>query len=207
MVACFVLVRFRHRAQYIKLIGLIFFLGFLTHMIGFNTNQITRNLSQSFYAILQFVILAIAYNSVLKKKYHYYFLTSGILFLAFALSNLMFIEKQDFNSYTFAASSFFILGFSIFYFYRLMSELPAAHLQRMPMFWINSGLLIYCAGALLLFIFRPYLILVLNDDLLLYWTFHNGLSIIEHILVLIGIYFELNVIKLRTEFTNNRDKN
>ena len=32
---------------------------------------------------------------------------------------------------------------------------------------------------------------VLKDNLLIYWSFHNCLSIIEHIIILIGLYYDL----------------
>ena len=72
-----------------------------------------------------------------------------------------------------------------------MVELPAQHIHHLPMFWINSAFLFYHAGTFFLFAFTAYIIVVLKNDLLVYWTFHNLLSIIEHMIILIGLYYDL----------------
>lgn len=200
LVAGFVLVRFRLRPLYVKLIGLSFFLGFLTHIIilflrTFMVGPEIRNKFQNVYEILNFCILTLVYYIIFKKKHSKYFGISVAAFLAFSLCNMLFFQKEELNSYTIALSSFLMMGYFILYFYRLMVELPSLHLHRLPMFWFNSGFLIYRAGTLLLFIFRPYLIHVLNDDLLLYWSFHNSLSIVEQLIVLVGLHYDLQWIK------------
>jgi hypothetical protein len=189
LIALLVLIRFSTRQKYIKLIGLSFFLGFITHMLVMLWQR-KINETQSLYGIINYFIIASVYFLVLGKRYHKLFLTTGFIFLIFSIYNFLFFQKQELNSYTDALASFFILFFSIFYFYRLLVELPEAHLHRIPMFWFNSGFLIYRAGALMLFIFRPYLIDVLKDDLLWYWAFHNILSTTEHIVIIVGLYYD-----------------
>jgi membrane protein insertase Oxa1/YidC/SpoIIIJ len=71
-----------------------------------------------------------------------------------------------------------------------MVKLPTMHLQRMPMFWINSGFLMYAAGAMFLFAFTTYLTQVLKDNLLVYWSFHNILSIISQLIIMVGLIYD-----------------
>jgi hypothetical protein len=49
-----------------------------------------------------------------------------------------------------------------------------------------------------LFSFQAYLINVLKNNMLVYWTFHNLLSCTEHFLFLIGLYFDFNQSRTRT---------
>lgn len=197
LVACFVFLRFNLRPFYVKLIGLSFFLGFITHIVSLGVDGKIRNPIQTLNEIINFIIIILVYHIVLKKKYRLYFIITGSLFLVFALYNIFFFQKTELNSYTYALSSFLMMGYFILYFYRLMVELPSLHLHRLPMFWFNSGFLIYRAGTLLLFIFRPYLIHVLNDDLLLYWSFHNSLSIVEHLMILVGLLYDFKSVNTR----------
>ena len=79
------------------------------------------------------------------------------------------------------------IGLSLTYFYTLIRKMPSVHVQRVPMFWISSGLLIYSSGTLILFIISNYLIYVLRKDLLEYWVFHNLLNTLCHVLIAIGL--------------------
>ena len=59
------------------------------------------------------------------------------------------------------------------------------------MFWINTAILIYFSGNLFLFIFNTYLVSVLKDDLVVYWSFHNLLYLIKNVLFAIGLWQNL----------------
>jgi hypothetical protein len=63
------------------------------------------------------------------------------------------------------------------------------------MFWFNSGILIFHAGAFFLFSFSSYLVNVQKNDMMMYWSFHNMLSIVERLLILIGLYYDLKFLK------------
>ena len=91
-----------------------------------------------------------------------------------------------------------LIVYCILYCYRLLVDLPVQHLQRVPMFWFNSAILIFNAGTLFLFLFASYLVEVLNNDLLIYWSFHNILNIIQHLIVIIGLWQDLRNIRLRS---------
>jgi hypothetical protein len=80
----------------------------------------------------------------------------------------------------------------------LLVELPVQQLQTVPMFWFNAAILIYRAGALFLFLFTPYLVKVLNNDLLIYWSFHNILTIVHQIVITIGLWQDLRNIRSRS---------
>ncbi|HZI23708.1 MAG TPA: hypothetical protein VFD46_01440, partial [Chryseolinea sp.] len=46
-----------------------------------------------------------------------------------------------------------------------------------------------------LFSFHAYIINVLKNNMLIYWSFHNVLSIIEHIIFLIGLSYDLLLLR------------
>ncbi len=83
-----------------------------------------------------------------------------------------------------------MITYCLLYFYVLMQDLPSLYVHQFPMFWFNSGLLIFHAGTFFLFSFHAYLVNVLKNNMLIYWSFHNMLSIIEHIIFLIGLYYD-----------------
>ena len=195
VVAFLALIRFKSREIYVKLIGLIFLLSFMANVAAYILYYLGlkfyTNIPQSIYEPIMIGVVSILYYQALNKRYSRFFLIVTVCSIAFAVFNLFFLQKQSISSYPKFVNSFIIIGYCIFYFYRLMVELPSTNLQRLPMFWFNSAFLIYFAGALILFIFTSYIVNILKDNLITYWVFHNTLSICEHLIVLTGLYFNL----------------
>lgn len=195
MIAVLCLYRYKGRELYVKLIGLVFLLSCLANLtaLAFHSYGLRKftNIPQSVYDIGSLCIISLIFYNALNKRYRTFFLIATVCFLGFSVMNLIFHQKDTINSYNKFLSSFIILCYCIFYFYRLMVELPSTHLHRLPMFWFNSGFLMYHAGSLFLFAFTSYLINILKNDLLTYWSFHNILSILEQLLMLVGIYYDL----------------
>ena len=191
-ITCFY--RYKSRDRYVKLIGFAFLIGFLANVIAFAMRPLGLNpfinIPPSIYVVLNFTLITIIYFDLFKRRGFDWLLIVVPVWL-FGITNVLFIQKLTINSYTHLTQSFVILIYTLIYFYRLMVELPARHIHHLPMFWINSGFLIFHAGTFFLFAFTTYLTNVLNDNLLIYWSFHNCLSIIEHIIVLIGLYYDL----------------
>ena len=76
--------------------------------------------------------------------------------------------------------------------------LPVQELQRLPMFWYVTSNLVYNAGTLFLLLFTTYLVEVLHNDLLIYWSFHNILDIIQDLLIMLGLWQDLRNIRLHS---------
>jgi hypothetical protein len=195
-VAFFCLIKFKSRKHYVRLIGFVFLLSFVANTVAITLYNCGLgrlvNIPQSAYDIGAIVIITLVFYNALNKRYSRAFLIVALCFLVFSLLNLLFLQKSGINSYNKFLSSFIVTCYCVFYFYRLMVELPSIHLQRMPMFWFTSAFLIYHAGTIFLFAFTSYLTNVLKNDLITYWSFHNFLSIIEHLLMLVGVYYDRN---------------
>lgn len=156
------------------------------------------NIPQNIEGIIYFFALAYLYYVSLKKRYTYFFVITALFFLIFALFNILFWQKNDMNTFTLAARSFLALSYCMLYWYRLLVDLPVNQLQSLPMFWYNASTLIYTAGTLFLFLFYSYFVEVLHNDMLIYWTFHNILSIVQHLVIMVGLWQDLRNIKSRS---------
>lgn len=191
---------YRNRGPEARLIG---FTGLL-HVGGYLSILLIQpkgkdvNTPQNIEGILFFLTLAYLYFVTLRRLYAHFFKATVALFLTFALFNILFWQKNDLNTYSLAVRSFFILIYCILYWYRLLIDLPVSQLQRLPMFWYNTSFLIYTAGTLFLFLFYSYFVEVLHNDMLTYWTFHNILSIVQHLVIMIGLWQDLRNIKSRS---------
>lgn len=197
-IACLTLFKFEMRSKLIRLIGLLYFIGFLCNLSGYLLAVYTRSLTNippSLYDFILIIITSSIYNIQTSGRFSKTFKSITILYILIGIINILFIHKESISSYNKLLGSFIIIGYSIFYFYRLMVELPTTEVQRLPMFWFNSAFLIYHAGTIFLFAFTSYLINVLKDNLLIYGSFHNIMSIVQHILVLIGLSYDFKSLK------------
>ena len=191
---------FKRRRIESKLMGLIIIFSLIT-FFSLGLLQLKGkdvNIPQSINAILYFIVLTITYHFALHGQYRKLFSGAAIFFITFSVGNLLFGQQYDNNTYSRAVGSLILIGYCILYLYRLLVDLPVQHLQRVPMFWFNAGILIFNAGNLFLFLFTPYLEEVLNNDMLIYWTFHNILNIVQHLVIMIGLWQDLRNIKLRS---------
>ncbi|SHH98295.1 hypothetical protein SAMN04488109_6466 [Chryseolinea serpens] len=198
-------VHFKRRSIEIKLIGLNFvppILGYFSLGL-FNLRGLPVNIPQNIETCCHFVILWNLYYFGLQKRYTRMFVAVFIVFSIFAFVNAFFGQKMYFNSYTVALSDVILIVYCVTYFYRLLVDLPAQHLQQLPMFWISAAFLIHAAGALFLYLFTAYLTQFFFNDVLIYWTFHNILNIFQEILILIGVAVDLkNVTSTRAAIKN-----
>jgi hypothetical protein len=201
IVAILCLIKFKSRDEIVWLFGLVFLSSFLANMTAlafhkFGLGQFV-NISYPAFSIVSFVLLSRVYYISLRTIHVRWFVVSGVIVTAFALINLFFIQKLTLNSYTNIFYSFILIIYCLLYFYTLMRDLPSLYVHHLPMFWFNSALLIFHAGVFFLFAFTSYLVNVLKNDLLIYWSFHNILSIIEHFIIMVGVYYDFKFLRAK----------
>jgi hypothetical protein len=205
LVALFAFLKFNSRSSLVKLIGCSFLLSFICNALGFvllyTKYSRYQNVPQSVFYIINICILTAFYFVAFRGAYRVWLVIAISICLPFSFYDIVIQQKSFLESYSPFAQSLFLITFTILYFYRLLVELPAIHLHRLPMFWFNSAILFYYAGASFLFAFTSYLINVLNNSLLNYWTFHNSLSIVEHLIILIGLFFDFKALNSNTQLS------
>jgi hypothetical protein len=191
IVAIVALIYFKSRSIQIKLIGFSFLLSFICNGLAFVFLKLGHisyiNLPQNIYHLLNLCIVIALYYSALAPNYRIWLFTALAICVPFSFYDTFIDYKSFVESYFPFVQSMFIITFTILYFYRLLIDMPAVHLHRLPMFWFNSAFLFFHAGTLFLWAFSSYLMHVLNDKMTEYWSFHNTVSILQHIIILIGL--------------------
>lgn len=197
LTAMMALFRFNSRQLYIKLLGLYFLLFFLYERVGgyLYHVKINPNYASSVGNIIGFPLIAWVYYLTTGKRHRNRYVILIFVYVIFGLVNLLFIQRENINSYTFVFRSVCTLIFALYYFYWLLKELPTSQLQKLPMFWINSAFMVFASGTLFLYVFTAYLVNVMNNDLLIYWSFHNILGIIEILMIIVALWMDLRNIK------------
>lgn len=81
-----------------------------------------------------------------------------VLFVVFAVANALWLDGfYNFPSNTAVAYSVFGISLSIGYFVKTINALEVAYLEREPMFWVSSGMLLYFSGSFLFWVCLNFL--------------------------------------------------
>lgn len=172
-----------NRSEY-RFLGIVLFLSLLTEIaatIGGMILRFNMNLSNSVYALAEAPLLLFFY----KGKIHSQLFRTAVLPIAiaiviFGLINLFYIQGPfKINSYMKVASSATMLVVCVAYFFALIRELPTESITKLPMFWINTALLTYFAGAFAANLATNYLVYIVPEPTLetwiATWAIHNAI--------------------------------
>ena len=166
--------------------------GMIMVLSGMNPN-ITGHIYWLFATVplSLFFFYSIAWKGLLKP-----IIFLNIIYFAFALVNLLFIQTISLNSYSNIIHSFIILFYCIVFYYKLLKELPAQQLQQLPSFWIISGFFFSYAGKMVIYTVTHFLIHFEKDNMIVVWSFHNFLSLLGNAIIAYGAW--LNFKQIRT---------
>lgn len=120
------------------------------------------------------------------------FWSFGILFILFSVINTLYFQPLHvFNTNGRGVESFLVLvlaiGYSILLLYR-----PGEHRnQNRPMFWINTGVLIYFSVNLVFFFMSNFLLENLSQTLNYFvWGFHALVGLVLYMFFTLAIYLD-----------------
>jgi hypothetical protein len=139
------------------------------------------------YLAAQFSLLVL----IFRKQFHLKRTIDIIFafFILFFVVNISFFQGPlTFNSVSNVVASLVLIGFCLFYFYRLLNDLPIIHIHQLPMLWISFAVLTYYGGNFFLFLVKNYLTYGDAGSHKLMWILHNLLNIIKNILFAVALW-------------------
>jgi hypothetical protein len=149
--------------------------GINTHWIG------------NVYLATQFSLLALVFRSQFQKRRLVNIVLLG--FLIFFSVNISFFQGPlVFNSVSNVVAGLVLIAFCLFYFYRLLNDLPIVHIQQLPMLWISFAVLTYYGGNFFLFLVKNYLTYGDAGSHKVMWILHNLLNIVKNVLFAVALW-------------------
>lgn len=201
-VVIFMTIPKRGRKEYLEL-GLVLWLALITEittLIIIRVFHSNPNAASNVYGLLNFPLAALLYRRHLNlKNKNTIVLVPIVIYVLFGLGNILVNGLFAFNTFTMVMESACFITMSIAYFYILIQVLPAKSISRLPMFWINTGNLIYYAGIFFITLSTSYLMEVLNNDLSGVWMFHNILGLAFYAILWYGMLL------IRSEYLKQRE--
>ncbi|MHA7056738.1 hypothetical protein ACWGOQ_0005925 [Aquimarina sp. M1] len=143
-----------------------------------------------FYAIIEFLLIINIYRTVLSKIYSkLFFSIISVAFTVFAVINMLFFQNLNtFNSNVTTLLGILVIFLALSYFYTLLKEIEYSALERNPMFWINSGFLIYFSSNLILFFINNNMFKGSTEASYLVWGLHAIVNMVLTIFYTIALW-------------------
>jgi hypothetical protein len=186
------MIEYRHLDARMKSIACYVFLGGLIQVTSSYLNGHGKNnlWLLHLYTPLEFACIAWFYNQTLSGLANkFVILWIGFGFAVLSVLNTAFLQDSStFNTYARSLEGLLVIAFCLSWYYKALVEMKIRKLQQDPVFWINTGFLLYFSGTVLLFASSNY-ILNINHALNLYiWAFHAFFSILLYFFITIGLW-------------------
>lgn len=139
------------------------------------------------YTFFEFTAIGIFYAWLFKKSesnHFYWVLISLILgLIGIFICTLTDFQPNELNTKSLGLEATIFIFISVGYFYVLLNKMEFENPYYNPIFWINSGVLIYFSGAFFSFMFSAPKFQELGI-----WSIHSVIHLIFMILILIGFW-------------------
>jgi hypothetical protein len=140
------------------------------------------------YVIIEMATICLFYFYTLSyKRFRFIILAIITLFILFSIFQ-MALERKGISNISLTFESIIIIVLSILLFNDLLINTRYSNILSAPIFWINSGFLLFFSGNLILHLFSQFLQTYAQKALYELWGFHSVLNIILYILISIGFW-------------------
>ena len=168
---------YANRPDYIKVLGFYGLNSFVFQLsqestILFFQNHYLNEIG-NVYVLSECIILSFLFYFVIPVKTFRKAILFLILLYIFVYILAFLIFHKSAPAIIRSTRDLLIVIFCISYFFYLLRDLPEDDLMQVPMFWINSAILVFFSGTFILSYFREYIIVMIGDGIADYWTFRN----------------------------------
>ncbi|GAB3996297.1 hypothetical protein GCM10028807_38490 [Spirosoma daeguense] len=192
------IVRRRFLQAELVYIGLFLLLSLIGELVSLTLSKlhIPNLFLLHLYTPIEFNIIALFYRRFFSNFYPKWLVIALLLiFNSFVILNVLFVQPLTvFNTYSRGLESLMVIGLAVLCFYKMLTELDVKHPETYPVFWINTGFLLYFAGSLILFVLANITIEQPNQSLsLMSWGLHSCLFVLMHLAIGLGLWFSPNL--------------
>lgn len=143
------------------------------------------------FTILELTTLLFMYYFLFENKWlKWFMLPATICFALFAIWYMLYADDGPLgmNSLPRSVEATILIVCSVSYFLKLIRDMQVDNLMKLPMFWINTGVLLYFSGNLFLFTFSDFLLGPALKHFYEFWAMHSCLNIIFNGFLAYGLW-------------------
>lgn len=158
------------------LVLLSFFTEIVAEWVLYNDGN--QNLVYFIFTLTEFLLLTYVFAwGIFPFLSLHFFKRISLFFFLYVIVDMIWISGlQQFNNYSTAVESLIVIFYALTFFYKTLQELKIRYLEREPLFWISTGVLLYFSSSLFIFLFTNYV----NSSeraLFIIWGIHGIFSL------------------------------
>ncbi|MCZ8353838.1 MAG: hypothetical protein O9340_03825 [Cyclobacteriaceae bacterium] len=192
---------YRNINQKFKLVGAAAFVSVMGNIFQITStfffhSAYMNQIGEAYQLFFAFII-SLFFLQINRSKF------SQLLFYLFNLSCfvcwvLLLVYLNDNNLFSIYSVITYVglILFAILYFTYLLKYLPAENLLRIPEFWVAAAVLFNFSGYLIVTLTYGYLVEVLKENMILYWSFYNVFSIIFFSVLSYALLLHIKTVKI-----------
>ncbi len=139
------------------------------------------------YTIFEFLFISLFYSCFYGRKNRNIIYTIIGVFTVICIINYLFIQnKIEFNTYTRPLEAIMIIVYSMLYIFKQNND--EQNWGDNIYNWVNTGILLYFASCLFMFVSSNYLLNAGKHINRIVWGAHDTILVIQFILFAVGFY-------------------
>ena len=187
------ILRFRDLTKGLRILAFYALVSFITDFSSLLVLEVFKSdnfIILHYFTFVEYGLLTLYYRSLSRNKNIRIFLVLSVAFflLLDIIFSIIFKSIKAFDAYSTGIECILMIFISLCYFYSIFKELRIVRLERDPSFWINSGVLLYFAGTLFLFLCADILLNSNKETYVKYWGINLIINIIFSVFLAIGIW-------------------
>ncbi|MES2140923.1 MAG: hypothetical protein V4511_14545 [Bacteroidota bacterium] len=182
---------FKSIKGYLAPLFLIVFVSFITDIISvvYASSNINNFYIFHLFTIFEFILISFFYILFFKKYLNAKYLLLPIpIFLIVAFIDYKINGLNSMDNFSASIEAVILSIYSLVSFLFVMRKLLFENILSAPFFWINSGILFYFSGSLLVFAFSNYVYTYQRSFSNALWAIPQLLNIFYNILISIGFW-------------------
>jgi hypothetical protein len=142
------------------------------------------------FTIIEFTLISLFYKRFfLQFKNIRIFEVFIFVFFIIAFIDYKINGLDSMDSFSITVESVILTSYSLILFYFVLQKLIFENLLNTPIFWMNTAILIYFSGNLILFVFSNYLLATEPKKYhMLWYTIHSFINISYNALISVGFW-------------------
>lgn len=188
----FAFINIKHIKKHLSPIFILLLISLIIEIIDWKFSKFSQNNLDIFhlFTIIEFILISLFY--ILYFKQYIKPLTFVIIipiFLIIAITEYIVKGPGCMKNISTSVESILLVSYSLFFYFFVMKRSLYENILTVSTFWINSAVLTYFSGNLLLFVFSSYLNATDMKNYTFLWaTIHSFFNIMFNILLSIGFW-------------------
>lgn len=143
-----------------------------------------------YFTVVEFTLISLFYSFFFKNYFSTLLINLLIpVFLLAAYIDYKVNGLESMDNFSTSIESIVLIFYSLFFFYYVLKNLIFENLLQTPVFWINTAILFYFSGNLILFIFSNYMGRIDPVKYAVLWVaIHSFFNVLYSILLSIGFW-------------------